>query len=759
MSSKKATIGKKIAYSTASLAFILSTVATPLTALAEEVSSKAETKVKNVALAPNEEVNIPDAALKTIIQTNLGLIGKPVTQADMLKLTSLDGSNKRIESIEGLQYATNLTHLDLTSNIHISSLEPLKNLNKLLNLGFSGKSDAAFAQITSMTQLKVLSINHIRNVTDYSGLANLVNLTKLDAPLNFTQEDTEVFKNLTSLTQLNMYSLQNKLSIDFVKDLPKLEMFTIGGTRVTSFEPLKNMSALKALSISGYLGIPDLEIISELTNLSSLKLNNAGISNDEVGLISELTNLSSLELENNSLTDVSVLKGLLPHLTKLSLARNQISDLSPFEGLTLPATFYAYGQNIYLQSAALQTPEASTDNMIKDAQNRTVAPTTVANGGIYDSLTNKINWKNLPLMDSNLDYTWKDGNFSGTVSQKYNLIQMNTPTEYKLGDTHVTGTQKNSAFISLKINGEELPLIPTNGEESFQLDTQNKITKTTDVVTVQSYDVNRVVQSSYKVKIAPTTGTIDINDFALGKDKYLEGSYTGDVAKVQLKVGDTTYNGGTVAEGKIKVYAYGKITNETDPVTLTAFDKEGKQLDTKNVTVTTETSQGTITPTDFTLGTSRYLEGTFTGDVAKVKTTVNGTDYAGGTVADGKFKVYAYDKIKNASDIVTITAYDKKGTQLDSKTVHIDAFTGSGTVTPDAYTFGTSRYVTGSYTGDVTKMELEVDGEIFKGGTVADGKINFYAYGKIKANSQTVNILVYDKRGNLLDTKPVVLNK
>lgn len=172
-----------------------------------------------------------------------------------------------------------------------------------------------------------------------------------------------------------------------------------------------------------------------------------------------------------------------------------------------------------------------------------------------------------------------------------------------------------------------------------------------------------------------------------------------------------------------------------------------------------DATTGTVAPDDFILGTSKYLEGTYTGDVAKVKLTVNGETYNGGTVADGKISIYAYGKIKTTEDDVTVTAYDKYGNPLDTQTVQVKSNIGSGTVTPDAYTVGTSKYVTGTYTGDVVKMELDVDGTIYKGGTVADGKINFYAHGKIKADSKSVNVLVYDAKGNQLDKKPVMLNK
>ncbi|MBC1935862.1 leucine-rich repeat domain-containing protein [Listeria grandensis] len=759
MSTQKSILGKKILYATASFAIIMSTVSTPLTTFATEVSTKAENKVKQAKFAPNVEVSIPDEKLKAIIQTQLGLVGKPVTQEDMAKLQVLNIANKGITSIEGLQYATNLTNLDMAQN-ELDTIGPLQNLQKLQTLKLYRIKDGSIAALTNMTQLKLLYLDSYSSVTDFSPLAGLVNINTLRVPGNFKPEDTPLLKDLKEMLDFSMYSNAFTHNTDFISVyFPNLHTLGLTGTNLSELSYLKNIRSLSTLKLGDdWLDAEKYSTLGELTNLTKLTISNTGSKNPDISTLKSLTKLKELTIDNTGLSDISPLKTLVPNLTYLAIVRNKISDLSPFNGLTMPKYFGAGSQRITLPTTTLQKPEISIDNIIKNAQNQVVAPATIGSDGIYDPDTNKVNWPSLNLADGQVDYTWKDGAFSGTISQSYDLVQSIIPAPYKLGDKYVTGTQKNSASISIQINNApESDKIPTNNEESFQFDVQDKITKPTDKVYVRSYDANDKLVFTKQVTIA--AGSVTPNEFILGKDKYLTGTYTGDVAKVQLKVGEDIYHGGTVADGKISVYAYGKIKNTTDEVTIIALDKDMNKLDEEKVTVKTETSQGTITPNAFALGTDKYLEGTVTGDVAKVKLTVNGTPFNGGTVADGTFKVYAYDKIKNANDVVTITAYDKQGKELDSKTVTVSALIGTGTVTPDAYTFGTSKYVTGSYTGDVARMELEVDDEIFKGGTVAEGKINFYAHGKIKATSQVVNVLVYDKHNNLLDTKPVTINK
>lgn len=70
-------------------------------------------------------VNIPDANLHAVIAKILGKISDAsITPEDMAKLTRLDAPNKAIRDLTGLEYATNLTRLNLRSNT-ISNIAPL----------------------------------------------------------------------------------------------------------------------------------------------------------------------------------------------------------------------------------------------------------------------------------------------------------------------------------------------------------------------------------------------------------------------------------------------------------------------------------------------------------------------------------------------------------------------------------------------------------------------------------------------------------
>ena len=71
------------------------------------------------------KVTIPDANLRAVIAKILGKTSDaPITPEDMARLTRLDAPNKAIRDLTGLEYATNLTWLNLRGNT-ISDIAPL----------------------------------------------------------------------------------------------------------------------------------------------------------------------------------------------------------------------------------------------------------------------------------------------------------------------------------------------------------------------------------------------------------------------------------------------------------------------------------------------------------------------------------------------------------------------------------------------------------------------------------------------------------
>lgn len=83
-------------------------------------------------------VNVPDGVLRQAINTALGRGALDhLNRGELAQLTSLDISNLGVSSLEGLQYATNLTTLNAANN-NISDTSPIAGLTQLASADLTG---------------------------------------------------------------------------------------------------------------------------------------------------------------------------------------------------------------------------------------------------------------------------------------------------------------------------------------------------------------------------------------------------------------------------------------------------------------------------------------------------------------------------------------------------------------------------------------------------------------------------------------------
>ena len=104
--------------------------------------------------------------------------------------------------------------------------------------------------------------------------------------------------------------------------------------------------------------ITDLSPLSGLSNLQSLALVDAGITNGELAALSHLSGLQSLDLRYDAISDISAVAGL-PALSSLRLYADPVTNLSPLAGklvnIDLPPAGAADGaQTIPALAADLQ---------------------------------------------------------------------------------------------------------------------------------------------------------------------------------------------------------------------------------------------------------------------------------------------------------------------------------------------------------------------------------------------------------------------
>ena len=275
-------------------------------------------------------INIPDPNLRAVVEKALGKeAGVPITRAEMLTLTSLDGRGTDISDLSGIEFATNLTTLSLQGN-QISDISPLAGLTNLgrLNLGWvSGNQISDVTPLAGLTNLTFLAL--IRNqISDISPLAGLTNLTQL----RFNDNEVSDISALAGLTNLtSLWFDGNEVSdVTPLAGLTNLTYLSPRRNQVSDVTPLAGLTNLTNLYIEGN-EVSDVTPLAGLTNLGWLLLGYNQVS--DVTPLAGLTNLEDLALQNNQVSDVTPLAGLT-NLEDLNLRYNQVSDASELAALT-----------------------------------------------------------------------------------------------------------------------------------------------------------------------------------------------------------------------------------------------------------------------------------------------------------------------------------------------------------------------------------------------------------------------------------------
>lgn len=150
------------------------------------------------------EVDIPDIGLRNVVGSALGKrTGEAITEGEMATLTQLTGIGHGIESLSGLEFATNLTSLNLGGN----------------------------------------------RIDDISLLASLTKLTELDLRSNQI-EDASPLADLTALTRLFLQG--NRISeVSWLRDLASLAELDLGGNDIIDIAPLVTLADLEWLNLQG----------------------------------------------------------------------------------------------------------------------------------------------------------------------------------------------------------------------------------------------------------------------------------------------------------------------------------------------------------------------------------------------------------------------------------------------------------------------------------------------------------------------------
>ena len=155
------------------------------------------------------------------------------------------------------------------------------------------------------------------------------------------------------------------------------------------------------------------------------------------------------------------------------------------------------------------------------------------------------------------------------------------------------------------------------------------------------------------------------------------------------------------------------------------------------------------------------ITGTYTGDMSLGRLTVNGKVVSwGGSFKDGQFSYYVGAGKLKVGDKVVLDGYNKEKELIDSKEIAVISESSGSIDQVDTYKLGDST-ITGTYTGDIHKGKLVVNGEVISwGGTYKDGKFSYYVNSQIIKAGDQATIQGYDKFNTPLgDPQPVTIGE
>ena len=184
------------------------------------------------------EISIPDANLRAVVRTALGLKeDETLTQQKMHGLTRLSAPAHGITNLAGLEHAIRLTELDMPGN-QIADITPLRNLTTLFRIVLNDNSITNITSLTWLTRLTHLNLseNRIRYI---HSLANLIGITELQ----LQQNQIGNIQPLIGLTRLTKLSLsENQISnVTPLETLTALTQLELSDNTITDLAPLRRL--------------------------------------------------------------------------------------------------------------------------------------------------------------------------------------------------------------------------------------------------------------------------------------------------------------------------------------------------------------------------------------------------------------------------------------------------------------------------------------------------------------------------------------
>src|SRR5262245_46770503 len=191
---------------------------------------------------PFKDANL-EAAVRAVLQVQDAKA--ELTDAQLMNVSVLEASGKKIKDLTGLDKCKNLLGLTLTNN-EIADVTPLKGLTNLQTLDLAGNQIADITPLAGLTKLQRLELsgNQVAKLDALSGLPALMSLYLTGNKVS----DISPLAGLTKLAMLNLGKNQIK-DISALEKVNRIETLELTENEVENLAPLGKQTQLRLLML------------------------------------------------------------------------------------------------------------------------------------------------------------------------------------------------------------------------------------------------------------------------------------------------------------------------------------------------------------------------------------------------------------------------------------------------------------------------------------------------------------------------------
>ncbi|EUJ22585.1 modifier protein of major autolysin LytC, partial [Listeria grandensis FSL F6-0971] len=318
-------------------------------------------------------------------------------------------------------------------------------------------------------------------------------------------------------------------------------------------------------------------------------------------------------------------------------------------------------------------------------------------------------------------------------------------------DTTVKGTGTTGATVTLTIGSATYTGTVIDGSYAISIPKQ-----TVGTIISAKQALNGRTSASVTTTVTASKELAKTTINPLTNDSTIVSGTGEPNASIEIKnaAGTVIATGSTDAEGDYSL----TIPKQTTGAVVTANVTKDGESSSASTTVTKQTAGTVVVNAAYYVGYDTNVKATVSGDATKVYLLVGDTKYTTVPVS-GSFQYYAKDKITSTTQNAYIVATDASGRELSRAKVTLkDGNLLKGAVTANGFTISDSSYVSGSFTGSVSKVAISVNGTVYPAVAVgANNKFQYYAKDKIKNTTDVVKVIGYNSEGTSIATSTVTL--